>query len=322
MSGKTKTTKMESVPGGCLVLGFHVPVRHASDAAAASSSVFAPNAFIRIGQDETVTLAVNKSEMGQGVFTALPMIICEELEADWRKVRVASASSMAKDYRHTNWGAQGTGGSSSVASEWDRLRRVGAAAREMLVSAAAVTFAADRSECRAENGAVIHVPTGRRLTYGQLVKKASEMEPPKDVTLKQPKDFKLIGKPTHRLDTPEKTDGSALFGLDVSIPGMLTALIARSPVFGGKLKSFDAEKSKAIDGCSRCVRDPVGGCRYRRWLLVRPKRPGCPRAGLGRGRRGETLHRHPARAVCTACPNAGHRSQAGWQRREGLRESG
>jgi len=261
MSGKTDrgtAYRTEPVPGGSLVMGFHVPVRRASDAAAASSPAFAPNAFIRIGADETVTLAVNKSEMGQGVFTALPMLICEELEADWRKVRVASASSMAKDYRHTNWGAQGTGGSSSVASEWDRLRGVGAVAREMLVSAAAAAFAADRSECRAENGAVIHVPTGRRLTYGRLVEKASEMEPPKDVALKQPKDFKLIGKPTRRLDTPEKTDGSALYGLDVSIPGMLTALIARSPVFGGKLKSFDAQKSKAVPGVVDVLEIPSG----------------------------------------------------------------
>ena len=261
MSGKTNrgtVYKTESIPGGCLVLGFHVPVRRASGAAASSSPAFAPNAFIHIGQDETVTLAVNKSEMGQGVFTALPMLICEELEADWRKVRVASASSMAKDYRHTVWGVQGTGGSSSVASEWDRLRGVGAAAREMLISAAAATFPADRSECRAENGAVIHVPTGRRLSYGQLVEKASEMEPPKDVTLKQPKDFNLIGKPTRRLDTPEKTDGSALFGLDVSIPGMLTALIARSPVFGGKLKSFNAKKSKAVPGVVDVLEIPSG----------------------------------------------------------------
>ncbi len=263
MSDKRKTTrrnvyKTETVPGGCLVLGFHVPARRASDAAAASSPAFAPNAFIRIGQDETVTLAVNKSEMGQGVFTALPMLICEELEADWRKIRVASASSMEKDYRHTIWGAQGTGGSSSVASEWDRLRKVGATAREMLMSAAAATFAADRSECRAENGAVIHMPTGRRLTYGQLVEKASEMEPPKDVALKQPRDFKLIGKPTRRLDTPEKTDGSALFGLDVNIPGMLTALIARPPVFGGKLRSFNAKKSMAVPGVVDVFEIPTG----------------------------------------------------------------
>ncbi|HEX9157736.1 MAG TPA: molybdopterin cofactor-binding domain-containing protein, partial [Syntrophales bacterium] len=125
--------KTEPVAGGSLVLGFHVPVRRASVAAAASLPAFSPNAFIRIGKDDTVTLAVNKSEMGQGVFTALPMLICEELEADWSKVRVASASSMVKDYRHTVWGAQGTGGSSSVASEWERLRKVGAAAREMLI---------------------------------------------------------------------------------------------------------------------------------------------------------------------------------------------
>jgi isoquinoline 1-oxidoreductase beta subunit len=263
MSDKSEATrrnvyKTENVPGGCLVLGFHVPVRRASDEAAAPSAVFAPNAFIRIGQDETVTLVANKSEMGQGVFTALPMLICEELEADWMKVRVASASCMEKDYRHTVWGAQGTGGSSSVASEWDRLREVGASAREMLISAAAATFAADRSECRAENGAVIHVPTGRRLTYGQLVEKASQMEPPRVVTLKQPEDFKLIGKPTRRLDTPEKTDGSALFGLDVSIPGMLTALLERPPVFGGKLKSFNAEKSKAVPGVVDVLEIPPG----------------------------------------------------------------
>jgi|WetSurMetagenome_2_1015567.scaffolds.fasta_scaffold18761_2 isoquinoline 1-oxidoreductase subunit beta len=262
MSGKTRTArgaeyKAETVPGGVLVLGFHVPVRRASDAPSASSGVFAPNAFIRIGTDETVTLVANKSEMGQGVFTALPMLICEELEADWRKVRVASAPA-AKEYRHTAWGAQGTGGSTSVATEWDRLRRVGAAAREMLISAAAATFPAERSECKAESGAVIHVPTGRRLTYGQLVGKASEMEPPKHVDLKQPKDFKLIGKPTRRLDTPEKTDGSALYGLDVGIPGMLSALVARSPVFGGKLKSFDAQASKAVPGVVDVFEIPSG----------------------------------------------------------------
>ncbi|HTZ41320.1 MAG TPA: molybdopterin-dependent oxidoreductase [Syntrophales bacterium] len=249
--------KTQAVPGGCLVLGFHVPVRRASYATGASPQAFAPNAFIRIGEDETVTLAVNKSEMGQGVFTALPMLICEELEADWKKIRVASAST-TKEYHHTIWGVQGTGGSTSVASEWDRLREVGAAAREMLISAAAAIFPADRPECRAENGAVIHMPSGRRLTYGRLVGKASEMEPPEDVSLKQPKDFKLIGKPALRLDTPEKTDGSALFGLDVNLPGMLTALIARSPVFGGTLKSFDAENAKAVPGMIDVFEIPSG----------------------------------------------------------------
>ena len=199
---------------------------------------------------------VNKSEMGQGVYTALPMLVAEELECDWAKVRVESAPVEAA-YNHTSFGIQMTGGSSSVLSEWDRMRQVGAAAREMLVAAAADLWKVEKTSCRAEKGMVIH-PEGKKLSYGQLAEKAAAMPVPKEVRLKDPSAFKLIGKPAKRLDTPAKTNGSAVFGLDVKAPGMLTAVIARPPVFGGKVKSFDSEKAKALPGVKAVVEIEAG----------------------------------------------------------------
>ena len=225
-------------------------------AMAASKAPAALNAFIRIGQDNLVTIVVNKSEMGQGVFTALPMLVAEELECDWEKVRVESAPVEAV-YNHTSFGIQMTGGSSSVLSEWDRMRQVGAAAREMLIAAAADLWKVEKTSCRAEKGMVVH-PKGKKLSYGQLADKAAAMAVPKKVRLKDPSEFKLIGKPTKRLDTPVKTNGSAIFGLDVKAPGMLTAVIARPPVFGGKVKSFDSEKAKALPGVKAVVEIEAG----------------------------------------------------------------
>ncbi len=225
-------------------------------AMAASQAPTALNAFIRIGQDNQVTIVVNKSEMGQGVYTALPMLVAEELECDWAKVRVESAP-VESVYNHTSFGIQMTGGSTSVLSEWDRMRRVGAAAREMLIAAAADLWKVEKTSCRAEKGMVIH-PKGKKLSYGQLAEKAAAMPVPKEVRLKDPSEFKLIGKPAKRLDTPAKTNGSAVFGLDVKAPGMLTAVIARPPVFGGKVKSFDAEKAKALPGVKEVVEIEAG----------------------------------------------------------------
>jgi len=212
-----------------------------------------PNAFIRISTDDRVTIIVNKSEMGQGVYTSLPMLVAEELEVDWTKIKVEAAP-VDSAYNHTQWGIQGTGGSTSVWSEWERLQKVGATARWMLIQAAADIWKVDPTSCRAEKGFVIHDATQRRISYGKLVEKASQMKVPKEVPLKEPKDFKLIGKSMKRLDTPEKTSGKAIFGIDVKIPGLLIAVVVRPPVFGGKVKSFNSQKAKAIPASRKSYR--------------------------------------------------------------------
>ncbi|MGD0228766.1 MAG: molybdopterin cofactor-binding domain-containing protein [Syntrophorhabdales bacterium] len=217
---------------------------------------FALNPFIRIGTDGTVTIVVNKSEMGQGVFTSLPMLVAEELECDWASVR-AEPAPVAPEYGHTIFGIQGTGGSTSVLSEWERMRRAGAEAKGMLVAAAADTWKVDRSLCRAENGGVIDA-SGRRLTYGELAGKASTMERPEDVPLKDPSAFTIIGTPRNRLDSPEKVNGKALFAVDMAIPGMLVALVARCPVFGGKVARLYADKAKAVPGVKEVVQIESG----------------------------------------------------------------
>src|SRR5262249_8164264 len=156
-------------------------------------------------------------------------------------------------YNHTVYGMQVTGGSTSTWSEWERLRNAGAAARLMLIAAAAEMWKVEPASCRAENGHVIHADSGRKVASGQWAEKAAGLKPPRDVRLKDPKDYKIIGKPTRRLDTPEKTNGMAIFGLDVKLPGMLVAVVARPPVFGGKAKSFDASKAKAVPGVRHVV---------------------------------------------------------------------
>src|SRR5581483_3467358 len=158
-------------------------------------------------------------------------------------------------YDHTEYGMQSTGASSSTRSEWDRLRKAGAAARVMLIAAAAEAWKVDPAGCRAENGHVLHPASGRRLSYGQLAERAAGLKPPdpEKLPLKDPKDFKIVGKPTKRLDTPAKVNGTAVYGLDVTVPGMLVALVARPPVFGGKFKGFDASKAKAVPGVRHVV---------------------------------------------------------------------
>lgn len=255
--GRRAFLKTSALIGGGLIIGFYLPSAAKSAAAEAAPKSYPPNAFIHIGEDDTVTLLINKSEMGQGVYTALAMLIAEELEADWSKVKVVSAP-VAPVYNHTAWNIQATGGSTSVASSWEQMRTIGAAARIMLIEAAARTWGVKSNICSAENGQVIHKPTQRRLSYGVLSGQAAKLPLPTRVKLKDPKDFKLIGRPTHRLDTPGKVRGTAQFGLDVKVPGMLTALIARPPVFGAKLRSFDATKAKAISGVVDAVQLPSG----------------------------------------------------------------
>ena len=241
--------------GAGLVISFYLPsgLRFRSPTA----GPFAPNAWLRIGEDESVLVIVDRSEMGQGVTTALPMLLAEELEADWSRIRIEFAPA-DKAYTNPMFGMQGTGGSTSVRAAYTPLRKAGAAARELLVAAAAQTWGVEKAECRAERGAVVHARSKRRLTYGKLVTKAATLGAPPDVPLKDPKDWKILGTRVRRLDTPPKVDGSAQFGIDVKVPGMLVAVVARSPVFGGKAKSFDAAKAKAVPGVRQVVQISSG----------------------------------------------------------------
>jgi isoquinoline 1-oxidoreductase beta subunit len=257
--------KTGAAVGGGLLISLYLPELSQAGVSAKPSdklkfvepATFAPNAFIRIATDDTVTVIVNKSEMGQGVYTSLPMLIAEELEADWSKIKVESAPVDAA-YNHTVFGMQLTGGSTSTASEWQRFRKAGATARIMLIAAAAQNWKVEPQSLRAENGFVIHAASKRRASFGSLADTAATLTPPKDVPLKDPKDFKLIGKSTRRLDTPAKVNGSAQFGLDIQIPGMLTAVVARPPVFGGKAVSLNAEKAKAVAGVKDVLQVPSG----------------------------------------------------------------
>ncbi|HEX9424346.1 MAG TPA: xanthine dehydrogenase family protein molybdopterin-binding subunit [Pyrinomonadaceae bacterium] len=257
--------KTGAAVGGGLLISLYLPELAKAGVTASSPgkskfvepATFAPNAFIRIGTDDTITVIVNKSEMGQGVYTSLPMLIAEELEADWNKIKVESAP-VDQAYAHPVFGIQMTGGSTSTASEWERFRKAGATARIMLIAAAAQNWKVGPQSLRAEKGNVIHAPSGRQASFGSLANLAATLTPPKDVPLKDPKDFKLIGKPTRRLDTPAKLNGSAQFGLDVQIPGMMTAVVLRPPVFGGKVLSLNAEKAKAIAGVKDVLQVPAG----------------------------------------------------------------
>jgi isoquinoline 1-oxidoreductase subunit beta len=243
--------------GGGLLLNLYVPDWAPARAAQTSGQPVALNAFVHISSDDWVTVISNHSEMGQGIYTSLPMLIAEELEADWNKIRVES-SPVAAAYNHTVFGIMMTGGSTTTNSEYDRFRKMGAMARVMLIDAAAQQWSVDPGTCHAEKGFVVHGASKRRASFGSVAEAASKIEPPKDVPLKDPKDFTIIGKPKHRLDTPSKINGTAQFGLDVYIPGLLTALVARSPVFGGKVMSFNADKAKAVPGVVSVLEVPSG----------------------------------------------------------------
>jgi isoquinoline 1-oxidoreductase beta subunit len=243
--------------GGGLLLNLYVPDWAPARAAQSTTQPVVLNAFVHIGNDDLVTVVSNHSEMGQGIYTSLPMLIAEELEADWSKIRVQAAP-VAAVYNHTVYGIQMTGGSTTTNSEYDRFRKMGAMARVMLISAAAQSWGVDTKSCHAEKGFVVHGASGRRASFGNLAEAAAKLEPPKDVALKDPKDFTIIGKSMQRLDTPSKTNGTAQFGLDVYIPGMLTAVVARSPVFGGKVSSFNGDKAKAVPGVVNVLEVPSG----------------------------------------------------------------
>ncbi len=225
--------------GAGLVIGFYLP-----HGASSEKESFSPNAYLRITPDNKVTIVVARSEMGQGVRTALPMILAEELEADWKQIEIEQAGAS------TLFGDQTTGGSASIRTTWDPMRKAGAAAREMLISAAALTWAVPRSSCAAESGHIKHAATSRSFSYGELVSKAATLPIPTDVTLKQSKDYKIVGQRLPRLDSPAKVKGEAVFGIDYRLPEMKFAVLSRCPTIGGKVSSFDDKESQKISGVS------------------------------------------------------------------------
>src|SRR5436309_5696595 len=233
-----------------LVISFYLPGRPvAAPGPAAAPPSFEPNAWLRIGTDGIVTLTLDRSEMGQGSQTGLAMILAEELEAEWSTVRLGPLPENPAAWSRT----MRTGGSNAIRSSWEPLRKAGATAREMLVTAAAQTWQVDRATCRAEQGTVIHVPTGRRLRYGTLAARAAALPVPGEAPLKDPKEFRLVGTRVTRLDTPDKVDGSAVFGIDVKVPGMLIASIERSPVLGGRVRRVNADRAKSMPGVRHVV---------------------------------------------------------------------
>lgn len=235
--------------GAGLVLGIRLDAAHASEHVRPEPGDWTPNAFLRIDDAGAVTIITPKAEMGQGVFTAVPMLVAEELDADWTTVRIEQSPARAP-YETA------TGGSDSIRSTWLPLRQAGAAARTMLIAAAAVEWNVPAAECSTEPGAVIHATTQRRLTYGALASRAAALPLPDvaNLPLKTPEAFRLIGKPTVRRDLTAKGDGSAVFGIDVKVPGMLVASVARCPVYDGTLARVDDTKARAVPGVRQVVK--------------------------------------------------------------------
>jgi len=233
---------------GGLMLGFYLPDRKAR-AAETPATGNKLNAFVLVGNDDIVTLYIHKAEMGQGTVTSLSMLLAEELECDWSKIRTEFPG-----VNPAYGGFQGVVGSQSIRSSYTSLRQAGAGARDMLLQAAAQKWGVDKSSCRAEKSTVINTATNARLTYGSLAEAASKLPPPGSVTLKDASQFKIVGKPTKRLDTPGKVDGSTTFGIDIRLPNMLYAVLQRCPVFGGTVASFDDTNAKTVPGVKRVIK--------------------------------------------------------------------
>ncbi|MGA2128315.1 MAG: xanthine dehydrogenase family protein molybdopterin-binding subunit [Xanthobacteraceae bacterium] len=251
---RRKFLQAGAAAGGGLMLSLSLPFASRKGEAAEAEG-FAPNAFIRIGLDGQIVLTMPYVEMGQGTYTAIPMLIAEELEVDLGQVRLEHAPPDAKLYGNPVLaGVQATGGSTAVRAAWAPMRQAGAVARTMLVSAAAERWNVDPASCRARGGEVLHAPTGRRIKYGELAADAARRPVPDNPTLKRPEEFKLIGTPAKRLDAPAKVNGTAVFGIDARPPGVKIATLAQSPVFGGRVKSVNDAAAKAVKGVRQIVR--------------------------------------------------------------------
>jgi isoquinoline 1-oxidoreductase beta subunit len=253
--GRRDFLKVSALAGGGLIIGPTLPGCGKRTTVAAAVGGM-PNAWLKIGGDNRITVLVDRSEMGQGVYTALPMLLAEELEVPLAAIAVEAAPA-GPAYFNKFIGAQLTGGSTSVREAWDKLRQAGAAARVMLVQAAAAEWHVDVSECRVEGGRVLNAD-GDALTYGEVAEAAAKLPVPKDVPLKAPAEFTLIGTRARRTDPAGKVDGSAQFGLDVQLPGMLYASLAQCPVLGGAVRSVDAVAAEAMPGVRRVLTTASG----------------------------------------------------------------
>ena len=255
-AGRTSRRRFVLGTGAGLALGFVLPGAVVASTAPAAAS-FTPNAWLRIAADGTVTVVCGSAEMGQGVHTAIPMMVAEELDADWKTVRVEQAP-VDQAYANPAFGMQATGGSTTVRGHWKVVREAGAAARSMLVAAAAQQWKVEPGQCRTAEGQVIHPDGSQRLGYGALAEAAGKLAPPKAVTLKDPKDFRIMGQPLKRLDTAAKVDGSAKYGIDAQVPGMLVAVMARAPQPGAKAVRVDDTQAKAVKGVKSVIILPSG----------------------------------------------------------------
>jgi isoquinoline 1-oxidoreductase subunit beta len=247
--------KVSAALGGGLALEFSFPLESAAALATGEATAAEVNAWIVIHPDDRVVVRIARSEMGQGSYTALAQLVAEELDCDWSKVSAEFASPNEHIRRNRIWGSMSTGGSQGIRSSQDYVRKAGASARAMLIEAAALQWKVPVGECVAANGVISHGSTGRSLRYGQVATDATKLAPPKDVKLRDAKDWKIAGKPVARLDIPDKVLGKPVFGVDVALPGMLHASIAQCPVFGGAVKRVDASAAKKMRGVKKVVRE-------------------------------------------------------------------
>ena len=257
--GRRSFLQVSAAAAGGLLVGFYLPEKAQALAqggfGGAQAAALYPNAFVHIGTDDFVTLTIHKPENGQGTETSIAMLLAEELDCDWKKVRTEFAPINPTFY---GGAMQGTFGSQAVRTSWTPMRRTGAAVREMLVQAAAAKWGIDKSMCRAENGSVVNTSTNAKFSYGSLADAAAKLSVPANPTLKDPAQFRLLGKPMKRRDSAAKSSGQAVYAMDVKVPGMLYAVVLRCPVIGGKVASFDATKAKAVPGVKHVIQIPEG----------------------------------------------------------------
>jgi isoquinoline 1-oxidoreductase subunit beta len=259
--GRRSFLQAGAAAAGGLLIGFYLPekgqllAQGPQGGRGGAPATLYPNAFVRVGTDDIVTLTIHKPENGQGTETSIAMLLAEELECDWKKVRTEFAPINPTFYGGER---QGTFGSQAVRTSWTPLRRTGAAAKDMLIQAAATRWGVDKSMCRAENSTVVNLSTNARLSYGSLADAASKLPVPANVVLKDPSQFRLLGKPMKRRDAAIKSSGQAMYAMDVKVPGMVYAVVQRSPVVGGKVASFDATKARAVPGVKHVIQIPEG----------------------------------------------------------------
>ena len=277
--------------GAGLAIGLDIPFGGPTVVRAADGSPEV-NVWVVIRPDNTTVIRIARSEMGQGTLTGLAQLVAEELECDWSKVVTEYPTPGQSVARKRAWGDFSTGGSRGIRTSQEYVRKGGATARVMLIQAAANEWKVPASECTAANSVITHTPSGKTTTYGKVVEAAAKLEPPADVKLKDPKDWKIIGKGVKRLDTVDKTTGAMIYGADVKLPGMLNAAIKDCPVFGGKLKSYDEAKVMGMKGVKKVVRVSDSTCRRRRrYLVARQDRARCAADRLGRRRERQSLQR-------------------------------